>query len=185
MRRECRERFPRHRLQRKPLVNDPGMHHGTCVTHVPWCMSGSLTRRWREKRSRHSRRMRKTKFYESVKRPMRLEVSPWFVATIFVVGVIVPPGKLMKGTAALLPGACKILDWSDISKPLSHGWEIYQILVVRSSMEHNQMRNSGSRLLFESEAIYKNYAGYPVRPFTQVWVHLGRRRCHWAFGASF
>ena len=22
----------------------PGMHQGTCVTHVPWCMSGSLTR---------------------------------------------------------------------------------------------------------------------------------------------
>ena len=44
MRRECRERFPRHRLQRKPLVSDPGMHHGTCVTHVPWCMSGSLAR---------------------------------------------------------------------------------------------------------------------------------------------
>ena len=36
--------FPRRRLQRKPLVSDPGMHHGTCVTHVPWCMSGSLTR---------------------------------------------------------------------------------------------------------------------------------------------
>ena len=43
MRQECRERFPRHRLQRKPLVSDPGMHHGTCVMHVPWCMSGSLT----------------------------------------------------------------------------------------------------------------------------------------------
>ena len=43
MRRECRERFPRHRLQMKPLVSDPGMHHGTCVTHVPWCMLGSLT----------------------------------------------------------------------------------------------------------------------------------------------
>ena len=24
-------------------VSDPDMHHGTCVTHVPWCMSGSLT----------------------------------------------------------------------------------------------------------------------------------------------
>ena len=36
---------PRHRIQRKSLVNDPGMHHGTCVTHVPWCMPGSLTRR--------------------------------------------------------------------------------------------------------------------------------------------
>ena len=44
MRRECQERFPRHRLQRKPLVSDPGMHYGTCVTHVPWCMSGSLSR---------------------------------------------------------------------------------------------------------------------------------------------
>ena len=44
MRWECRERFARHRLQRKPLVSDPGMHHDTCVTHMPWCMSGSLTR---------------------------------------------------------------------------------------------------------------------------------------------
>ena len=43
MRRECRERFPRHRLQRKPQVSDSDMHHGTCVTHVPWCISGSLT----------------------------------------------------------------------------------------------------------------------------------------------
>ena len=36
--------FPRRRLQKKPLVSDPGMHHGTCVTHVTWCMSGSLNR---------------------------------------------------------------------------------------------------------------------------------------------
>ena len=37
-----RERFHHHRLQRKPLISDPGMHHGTCVTHVPWCMPGPL-----------------------------------------------------------------------------------------------------------------------------------------------
>ena len=43
--RECREHFPPpHLFQRKRLVSDPDMHHGTCVTHVPWCMSGSLTR---------------------------------------------------------------------------------------------------------------------------------------------
>ena len=35
--------FPTRRLQREPLVSDPDMHHGTCVTHVPWCMSESLT----------------------------------------------------------------------------------------------------------------------------------------------
>ena len=47
-----------------PWVSNPDMHHGTCVTHVPWCMPGSLTSgfpwiRWQGKRSWHSRRMRK------------------------------------------------------------------------------------------------------------------------------
>ena len=47
-----------------PRVNDPDMHHGTCVMHVQWCMLGSLTSgflcsQWRGKRFRHSRRMRK------------------------------------------------------------------------------------------------------------------------------
>ena len=55
--------------------SDTDMHHGTCVTHVPWCMSGSLTSgflwsRWRGKRARHSRRMRNPRFYVSGKRPM-------------------------------------------------------------------------------------------------------------------
>ena len=58
-----------------PLVSDPDMHQGTCVTHVPWCMPGSLTggflcSRWRGKRSRHSRRMRNPQFYVSGKRPI-------------------------------------------------------------------------------------------------------------------
>ena len=53
--------------------SDPDMHHGTCVTHVPWCMSGSLTSgflwsRWWGKRSRHSRRMRNPQFYVSGKK---------------------------------------------------------------------------------------------------------------------
>ena len=56
-----------------PRVSD--MHHGTCVTHVPWCMQGSLTSGSFEvggegKRSRHSRCMRNPKFYVSGKRPM-------------------------------------------------------------------------------------------------------------------
>ena len=48
MGRECREHLSRHRLLWKPLVSDPAMHHGTCVTHVSWCMSWSLTRGGRE-----------------------------------------------------------------------------------------------------------------------------------------
>ena len=52
------------------------MHHDTCVTHVPWCMPGSLTSvfrwgRWRGKRSRHSRRMCNPQFYLSGKRPLK------------------------------------------------------------------------------------------------------------------
>ena len=58
-----------------PWARDPDMHHGTCVTHVPWCMPGSLTSgflwsRWRGKRSRYSQRMRNQLFYISGKRPM-------------------------------------------------------------------------------------------------------------------
>ena len=61
----------------QPRSSDPDMHPGTCVTHVPWCMSGSLTRgllwsRWRGKCSRHSRRMHNTQFYVSGKRPMKV-----------------------------------------------------------------------------------------------------------------
>ena len=61
-----------------PLVSDPDMHHGTCVTHVPWCMPGSVTSsflwsRWQGKRSRHSRRVRNPQFYVSGKRPIKRE----------------------------------------------------------------------------------------------------------------
>ena len=56
-----------------PQVGDPDMHHGTCVTDVPWCMPGSLTNgffwsRWQEKRYRHSRCMRNPQFYVSGKK---------------------------------------------------------------------------------------------------------------------
>ena len=58
-----------------PRVSDPDMHHGMCMTHVPWCMPGSLTSgflwsQWRGKRSRHSRYMRNPQFYVSGKGPM-------------------------------------------------------------------------------------------------------------------
>ena len=35
-----------------PQVSDPDMHHGTCVTPVPWCMPGSLTSGFLWKRQR-------------------------------------------------------------------------------------------------------------------------------------
>ena len=59
-----------------PQVSDSNMHHGTCVTHVPWCMLGSLTSgflrsQWRGKHSQHSRRMRIPQFYVFGKRPMK------------------------------------------------------------------------------------------------------------------
>ena len=58
-----------------PRVNDPDVHHGTCMAHVPWPMPGWLTGGflwswWRGKRSRHSRCMRSAQFYVSSKRPM-------------------------------------------------------------------------------------------------------------------
>ena len=71
-------------------VSDPDMHYGTCVTHVPWCMPGSLTSGflwslWQGKRSLHSRRMRNLEFYVSDKRQWLefsegcLERTPWLL----------------------------------------------------------------------------------------------------------
>ena len=64
--------------------SDPDMHHGTCVTHVPWCMTGLLTSGflwnwWRGKRSRHSRRMRNTQFHVSGKRPIVPTFRPYLL----------------------------------------------------------------------------------------------------------
>ena len=56
---ECRERCPRHWLQRKPPVSDLGMHHSTCANP-----------RWWGKRFRHSGCMRNAQFYVSGKGPM-------------------------------------------------------------------------------------------------------------------
>ena len=36
----------------RPPVSDPDMHHSTCMTHVPWCMLGSLTNGFLWSRSR-------------------------------------------------------------------------------------------------------------------------------------
>ena len=81
-----------------PWVSDCDMHHGTCMMHVPWCMSGSLTSglirsRWRGKRSQHSRRMRNPQFYVSGKRPILYLVSRNIE---FCEMIIIPPSPLHK-----------------------------------------------------------------------------------------
>ena len=70
-----------------PRVSDPDMHHGTCVTHVPSCVPGSLISgflwsRWRGNRSWHSRRIRNPKFYASGKRSIYLNMLEIYLETI-------------------------------------------------------------------------------------------------------
>ena len=75
MRRECWERFPRHRLQRKPLVSDRSrsrqasrhVRHASVVMHV-----GIANPQWRGKRSRHFRRMRNPQIYVSGKKALEM-----------------------------------------------------------------------------------------------------------------
>ena len=77
MRRECQKRLPCHRIHRKLLVSDTGMHHDTYVTHVSWCMSGSLNLGG-GKRSLHSRRMRNPQFTYLTRGPFRGIIDlPW------------------------------------------------------------------------------------------------------------
>ena len=98
-----------------PQVSNPDMHHGTCVTHVPWCMSGSLTSgflwsRWRGKHSRHPRRMSSPQFYVSVKRPMNRSTrwSHMIYFHLFFTAVPMPLGQSF--------AMAKIDDYSAVTK---------------------------------------------------------------------
>ena len=73
--------FPVYAFKENLLVSIPGMYHGTCVTHVPWRMSGL---QWRGKRTGHSRRMHNPQCYVSGKRPMSDPLYFIFVYLIFM-----------------------------------------------------------------------------------------------------
>ena len=69
-----------------PRVSDPDMHHGTCVTHGPWCMPGSPTSgflwsQWRGKSFRYSRCKHNPQFYVFGKRTMSLRMFDWHCNT--------------------------------------------------------------------------------------------------------
>ena len=66
-----------------PRFSDPDMHNGTCMTHVPWCMPGSLVSGfiwswWRGKRSRYPRRMRKSQIAYLVRGPWQSLIRRYF-----------------------------------------------------------------------------------------------------------
>ena len=83
MRGECRERFPRHRLQRKSLVGDAGMHHGKCVMHV------GIINLWRRRKPfQHSRHMHNPQFCISGKRFL-VDAFPSLLLCIFIHRLII------------------------------------------------------------------------------------------------
>ena len=102
-----------------PRISDPDMHHGTCVTHVPWWMQGSLTSRllwsrFREKRSRLSRRIRNPQFNVSDKRPMPPSCYPqifWFVQkTVYSGWTQIIPLKGVNAIPVNAPVPCIAID---------------------------------------------------------------------------
>ena len=84
-----------------PRVCDPDMHHGTCETRVPLCMTGSLTSgfiwsRWRGQRYWHSRFMRNPQLYVSGKRPMCLLLTKHYCNLL-----LGPPGSRLCGNQTI------------------------------------------------------------------------------------
>ena len=110
-----------------PWVSDPDMHRGTCVTHVPWCMPGSLTsgflwRQWRGKRSWYSCRMCNPTFYVSDKRPISCEIGYHHYYS-----------EIWKGLRQrCCPNASQISERSDDPKLISFGFEISRHLMLKS-----------------------------------------------------
>ena len=117
MHRECRERFPQHRLQRKPLVRrsrhaSRHARHARALMHV-----GIANPRWRGKRSRHSRRMRNPLFYVSGKRPIPTNVFSW-CCTYFPWNMHTDSYVLLCFDHIFIPGVslrCRLPCWSIFS----------------------------------------------------------------------
>ena len=97
-----------------PRVSDPGMHHGTSVAHMPWCMPGLLISvflwsRWWGKCSRHSRGMRNLQFYVSGKTPIHKRGRVRFWETLsgvlwnFTHSYAYTPGVLFTKRTDVLP----------------------------------------------------------------------------------
>ena len=88
-----------------PRVSDPDMHHSTCVTHVPWCMPGSLTScflwsRWWGKRCWHSWHMHNPQFYVSGKKPMVTGHTQSYHMVVIRPVAVIPTGT------SLIPYIC-------------------------------------------------------------------------------
>ena len=84
-------------FSRPPWIGDPDMHRGTCVTHVPSCMPGSLTSgflwsRWRGKRSTDYKRRfyPKSKCTLSIFLPIHMHVNVRKLRGT-IVSIIQPP----------------------------------------------------------------------------------------------
>ena len=75
--------FSRHRLQRKTLVSYHGMHHGTCIMHVPWYISGSLIRGGGENASGIPGACATCKF-------TYLARDPWYIIWCYMNSVLYP-----------------------------------------------------------------------------------------------
>ena len=80
------------------------------MTHVPWCMPGSLTSgflwsRCQGKRSRYSRRMRNPQFYISGKRPM--EMASQITSVTIVYSTLYSMCRSKKTSRLCVTGLCE------------------------------------------------------------------------------
>ena len=98
--------FLRRRLQRKPLVSDLGMHHGTCVTHMRDVCRDRLPA-VAGKCSRHSRCMRTRNFTYLVRGPCHSanqeDWIPWHnrqtnLTNLTIIGKMWDMGQMNCGT---------------------------------------------------------------------------------------
>ena len=87
---------------KETLFNDPSMHDGTSIMHVPSCKSGLLTRGGKQKCSRHSRHMRNPQFRVSGKKHMGL--TSWTPKTMLYQHLTV--SKLSKSVISQMCAIC-------------------------------------------------------------------------------
>ena len=145
MRRECRERFHRHRGLAIPTCITARASR-TCRDACRDCLtSGFLWSQWWGKRSRYSWRMRNPQFYVSGKRPMvaTCEFTEWYM--FFYVDLCLCCHMTLLGHNMLMVnvlGFCVMPPMGDVRRIISHrsikfSWDSIDDRIIWTKVDHD------------------------------------------------
>ena len=168
-----------------PRVGDTDMHHGTCVTHVPWCMPGSLTSSfiWRRRRGKTFPAFPTHDFTYLVRGPL-FRMRSWnngvrcMSFCILLATWWCKEWDISSHGIGLFPSECSTLRWrhtgcDSVSNHQPHG------CLLNRLFRHRSKKTSKLRVTDVVREIHKGASNTELFPFGAVIMRNQRANLKW------